>query len=90
MKLTPEKSNILRDTIGQIINDRLDCFVENLNDNEFREEVTDQLSEDFTDEEIEELVELWDNNDEDEGIDNNVWMGFIDEILNGIMKRIEK
>jgi len=90
MKLTPEKSNILRDTIGQIINDRLDCFVESLNDNEFREEVTDQLSEDFTDEEIEELVELWDNNDEDEGIDNNVWMGFIDEILNGIMKRIEK
>jgi len=90
MKLTPEKLNELRSVIEQELTIKLDTMLDETMDNEFRDLVIDDLgySEiDFTEDEIDEIREMW-----DEGLFgvNDLYNKIIEGITNSIMKKFEK
>lgn len=91
MKLTPLQSNILRGIISEKLNDEMEIMMENMMDNYFRDGLIDELSdEDFTEDEKDEILEMWDDTDKEGGIDNKVWMDFMEEVVQSMMKKFEE
>ena len=88
MKLTTEQFESLRSSVESMVSGLVEGVINDTQDEYFRDETMDMLSdEDFTEVEFDEIREIWNDVENESGIDNTLYVNFIEDIVNSIMSK---
>ena len=88
MKLTTTQFETLRSSVESMVSGLMESVIEDTTDNYFRDRVMDMLSDkEFTDDEISEIRHKWCDTDDEGGIDNTLYVDFINDVVNNIMEK---
>jgi predicted transcriptional regulator len=88
MKLTQEQTENLKSSVQTMVTGLLEGVMNDTSDNYFRDRVMDMLDMDeFSDDEIDEIREMWDDVDKEGGIDDSLYVKFVGEIVNSVMEK---
>ena len=88
MKLTKKQIEDLRSSVESVVSGMVDSLIEETSDEYYRGQVMENLSDEvFSEEEIEEVEEMWNNVDKEGGIDTDILEGFVKEVTDSIMMK---
>jgi len=88
MKLTTKQFENLRVSVESMVSGLVESVIEDTSDNYYRDSVVDMLDEnEFTDEDIDVIRETWNDVDDEGGLDNTLYVNFVEDIVNSIMEK---
>jgi hypothetical protein len=90
MKLSTQKFNELRKSVERKVTSLMETMITDTMDNEFRDDVMNGLPVDWTEDEIDEVREKWEDFDDEEGNFDESYTKFIQGLVDVTMSKYNK
>jgi hypothetical protein len=85
--MTTEKFEILRNRTEELISRMVSDTIQEMFDNSFRDRIIDDLPNDWTGDDFDEVYKKFDDTDKEGGIDNTLYVNFIEDLVNSFMEK---